>query len=269
MACQKLIDLPLQEEETRVVIEGLISDKEGRQFVSVARSLNYYKTGKLPPVVDATVNLLDSNNNVIEQFIYNSQDSVYKSTSNFIAQPGSSYKVQVELDNEVYEASGQIIPNATLDSIYYLSDDQLKSLGISPFGEGYFLFVDGSIPREEISYFKLALTVNDTLRNSRGDLSNSILTSEFFGNDFQFLPVPGSVEAKDSVQLELYTLTEDVFQYYLEFVNLLFNDGGVFSPPPVNPTSNIENITTPDKFALGFIQFSSVIEQNIYIEEEQ
>jgi hypothetical protein len=127
------------------------------------------------------------------------------------------------------------------------------------------MFVNGRLNNEGVEYFKLDVTVNDTLRSSRGALSNSILTSEFFGKEFRALPIPGSFKEKDSVDLELYTLNEDVYQYYVEFINLLFNDGGVFSPPPVNPTTNIENITNPENQPLGFIQFSSVQKRRLII----
>lgn len=63
-------------------------------------------------------------------------------------------------------------------------------------------------------------------------------------------------------------MNEDVYQYYVEFINLLFNDGGVFSPPPVNPDSNIKNITNPENKPLGFIQFSSLQRKRLVIEKE-
>jgi len=154
-----------------------------------------------------------------------------------------------------------------LDSIYYLSEEELQNLGQQVIGEGYFMFVNGRLNNEGIEYFKLDITVNDTLRNSRGALSNSVLTSEFFGKEFRALPVPGTFKEKDTVDLQLYTLNEDVYQYYIEFINLLFNDGGVFSPPPVNPTTNIKNLTNSENPPLGFIQFSSIQRRSLIIEE--
>ena len=73
----------------------------------------------------------------------------------------------------------------------------------------------------------------------------------------------------DTVSLRLFSLDEAVYDYYTEFINLLFNDGGVFSPPPVNATSNISNITTPENFPLGYIQFSSVLEQEVIIKDDE
>jgi hypothetical protein len=131
------------------------------------------------------------------------------------------------------------------------------------------MFVNGRLNNQGTEYFKLDVTVNDTLRNSRGDFSNSVLSSEFFGKEFVALPVPGIFDAEDSVGLELYTLNEDMYQYYVEFINLLFNDGGVFSPPPVNPTSNIRNLTNPENKPLGYVQFSSVQRRSVVIKERQ
>lgn len=267
-SCQEIIDLDLNQAESKIVLEGKITDDGDIRWVKLSKSLNYYDTGKLPPISNATVTLLDANDNEVERFSYSERDSTYKSFQNATLEIGQEYKIQIEVDNEILEASGNIFQNATLDSIYYLSTEQLKEQGLPAFGEGYFMFVDGALNNEGIEYFRLEVTVNDTLRDGRGDISNSILTSEFFGKQFVGLPVPGSFEEEDTVMLELYTLDEDVYQYYIEFINLLFNDGGVFSPPPVNPTTNIVNLTNPENIPLGFVQFGSVIKYELIIEAE-
>ncbi|RUA33659.1 MAG: DUF4249 domain-containing protein [Bacteroidetes bacterium] len=266
-SCQEVIDLELNEADPRIVIEGEIVNKNTIHRIRISESLNYYDTGRMNPVSDAEIRLLDENNNVISGFIYNPQDSNYQTYDSLRLEIGAEYKIQIEINDELLEAKGKLLENATLDSIYYLSDKEMQALGQPVFGEGYFLFVDGRLNNEGVEYFKLDVIVNDTLRNSRGALSNSILTSEFFGKEFQALPVPGSFEEADTVDLELYTLNEDVYQYYVEFINLLFNDGGVFSPPPVNPDSNIKNITNPENEPLGFIQFSSVQRRSLVIKK--
>lgn len=266
-SCQEVIDLELNEADPKIVIEGEIVNKNTIHRIRISESLNYYDTGRMNPVSDAEIRLLDENNNVISGFIYNPQDSNYQTYDSLRLEIGAEYKIQIEINDELLEAKGKLLENATLDSIYYLSDKEMQALGQPVFGEGYFLFVDGRLNNEGVEYFKLDVIVNDTLRNSRGALSNSILTSEFFGKEFQALPVPGSFEEADTVDLELYTLNEDVYQYYVEFINLLFNDGGVFSPPPVNPDSNIKNITNPENEPLGFIQFSSVQRRSLVIKK--
>lgn len=264
-SCQEIIDLDLEQSEPKLVIEGKLINEQSFQKVKISESLNYYDTAGMPPFTQAEVSLLDSDYNLIEEFVYYNEDSVYRSNSPIELAVGEEYILQIEAKGELLEAKGKILENATLDSLYYLSAEELKSLGQPTFGEGFFMFVSGELNNEGIEYFKLDVTVNDTLRNSRGALSNSVLTSEFFGKNFQALPVPGTFEKEDSVVLELYTLNEDVYQYYVEFINLLFNDGGVFSPPPVNPKTNIKNLTKPENEPLGFIQFSSIQRRNIII----
>jgi len=267
--CQEIIDVDLTQSEPKLVIEGRLVNERSFQKIKISESINFYDTAGLSPFKDAEVSLLDGNSNVIAQFTYQSEDSAYITNNPLSLTVGENYVLQIEAKGELLEAQGTVLENATLDSLYYLSDKELESIGQPSFGEGYFMFVNGSLNNEGIEYFKLDVTVNDTLRNSRGDFSNSVLTSEFFGRDFQALPVPGSFEEEDSVGLELYTLNEDVYQYYVEFINLLFNDGGVFSPPPVNPTTNIKNLTNPENEPLGFIQFSSVQRKSIVIEKRE
>jgi len=265
--CQEIIDLDLEKSDTRVVIEGRIVDENSIKKIKISQSLNYYDTGKMQPIANAEISLLDGNDNLISEFIYNSQDSTYQTFDSLRLDVGSEYRIQILVNDELLEAKGEILENPTLDSIYYLSEEELQNLGQQVIGEGYFMFVNGRLNNEGIEYFKLDITVNDTLRNSRGALSNSVLTSEFFGKEFRALPVPGTFKEKDTVDLQLYTLNEDVYQYYIEFINLLFNDGGVFSPPPVNPTTNIKNLTNSENPPLGFIQFSSIQRRSLIIEE--
>lgn len=267
--CQEIIDIDLEQSELKLVIEGSLVNERSMQKIKISESLNYYDTAEMSPFTDAQVSLLDANNNIVTQFNYNSEDSAYTSNSPVALSVGSEYILQIDAKGELLEAKGTILENATLDSIFYLSDKELETIGQQSFGEGFFMFVNGRLNNEGVEYFKLDVTVNDTLRNSRGDFSNSVLTSEFFGKEFVALPVPGTFDAQDSVGLELYTLNEDMYQYYVEFINLLFNDGGVFSPPPVNPTTNIKNLTNPENKPLGYIQFSSVQRRSIVIKERE
>jgi len=175
-SCQEVIDLDLEQSETKIVIEGEIVDKNTIQRIKVSQSLNYYDTGNMSPVSNAEISLLDANDNLISNFIYNSEDSLYQTFDSLRLDVGSEYKIQIVVNEELLEAKGKILENPTLDSIYYLSEEDLQNLGQQVIGEGYFMFVNGRLNNEGIEYFKLDVSVNDTLRNSRGALSNSVLT---------------------------------------------------------------------------------------------
>ena len=59
----------------------------------------------------------------------------------------------------------------------------------------------------------------------------------------------------------MYSITREAFVYYNDLFNLINNDGGMFSPPPANPRSNVIN------GALGYFQASAIEMETIIIEE--
>ena len=54
-ACEKTVYLDLDKTNPKVVIEGMITDRENMQFVKVSRSAGFYSTGGTPKITDATV----------------------------------------------------------------------------------------------------------------------------------------------------------------------------------------------------------------------
>jgi hypothetical protein len=99
--------------------------------------------------------------------------------------------------------------------------------------------VYGKIPFETDNFYRVKIIRNDTLLNRRSDyllfddsFGTSILDNGFELSGFAF-------EKNDKVKLELYRLNQAPYNYLTQLVNLLFNDGGLFSPPPQNPITNI------------------------------
>ncbi len=268
-SCAEIIDIKIPQTDSKLVIEGKLLNEHSLQSIKIFESLSYHDHTDLAPYKEAEVNLMDQQHNVLHSFIYSPEDSLYRSADSIELIVGQIYVLQIEAKGEILEAKGEILKNATLDSLFYLSAEDLQITGQQVYGEGYFLFVNGKLNNEGIEYFKLDITVNGYFRNAKNDFTNSILTSEYFGQEFQALPIPGSFEEDDAVVLEFYTINEDVYQYFIEFRNLFANDGGVFSPPPVNPKTNIKNLTNPENNPLGYIQFSSVNRRNVIIEKRE
>ena len=71
-------------------------------------------------------------------------------------------------------------------------------------------------------------------------------------------------QKNDRVRMELYRLNKDAFVYLSQLVNLLFSDGGLFSPPPQNPTSNIRVINGKGE-VLGYFVVSPVLTRTVVI----
>lgn len=261
VACRDIIELDLREQSGRVVIEALCTDQPGENWVKVSRSLTFFDTSNPPEVTDAIVELFDENGQLIELLEYDETAKLYKSTAGLQLLTGETYTLHVTVDNEIYENTSKLIENGQLDSLYYFF---VPELFFRP--EGYYVYVDGRIPKDEERYFRWLIYVNDTLKNERFDYF--IFDNSLIRDTIRNFELPYALKAQDSVKLEMYTLTRPMFDYYNELVGLLFNDGGVFSPPPVNPTTNIRNITNEENYPLGFVQFSALVREHVFIDED-
>ena len=63
--------------------------------------------------------------------------------------------------------------------------------------------------------------------------------------------------------VEMYSITREAFIYYNDLFNLINNDGGMFTPPPANPRSNVSN------GALGYFQVSALDTASIIVTEPE
>ena len=126
----------------------------------------------------------------------------------------------------------------------------------------------GKIPFEDGNFYRLLVTKNDTLLNGTDDyflfddtFGTNILDNGFELNGFAF-------EENDKVKLQLIRLNENAYDYLVQFVSLLSNDGGLFSPPPENPISNII-ASKGEGQVLGYFMTGSIISKTITIEESE
>lgn len=260
-ACQEVVKVDLKQAESRLVVEGYITDQPQQNYIKLSQSISYYGDEKAPLVKDAQINLLDENDQLITPFSF--QDSVYKpDNSSFAAKMGKPYKVQIKYKGDEYEATGSAEKNVQLDSITYVYKQ--KTLFED---EGYYVKVSGIVPKQNKHYFRWMVYKNDSLFNDPGDYF--IFDTQYLQENVQGFQLPFTFKKGDTVRLESYSLNRDMYDFYNEFVNLLFNDGGVFSGPPVNPTSNVKNLNDPENIALGFVQFSSVEKTSVIIEDKK
>lgn len=259
-ACQEVIDYELPVDEPQLVIEGNLTywaDEPDRNQVSVSVSMSgsYYSTDDFPSVNDAFLQLDDITQGITYDLsLAEDQEGVYQNTENIPMAIDNEYRLRVSYEGNEYEASGTLLPVAELDSFSYRYREETIFLE-----EGYYFFFSGSTPKERgINYYRFKIYEDDSLYNERSDYL--IQSDEFLQSEIDTLQLANyAFEEGDSVRIEMYSLERDMFRYYNELVELLFNDGGLFSSPPSNPTTNIINTTHPDQPPLGFFQISSAL----------
>src|SRR5689334_9497128 len=99
-SCEVPITLDLKQTPSKVVIEALVTDKPGKQYVKVTRSNSFYDDGVIPNITDAQVMVKDDLGN---EFPFDAaSDSAgyyFPQQNDFAGEIGRIYYLTVTVDN--------------------------------------------------------------------------------------------------------------------------------------------------------------------------
>jgi hypothetical protein len=262
-SCQEEVRLELKNMEKIPVIEAIWTNRSSVNKVVVTYSRDYYDTVANQTLTDAEVSITNLHSGNQVRFMYVDHLGHYLPLNNQVAEIGKRYRLEVKLDGKVYFSEGEMLEPPVLDSVTYaFSEQQLFR------NEGYYVTVYGKIPFDRDNYYRVKVIRNDTLLNRRSDY---LLFDDSFGTsilDNGFELAGFAFEKNDKVKLQLYRLNKAPYDYLNQLVNLLFNDGGLFSPPPQNPTSNIYPEDGIGRIG-GYFLTSPVLSKTVYIDVQE
>ncbi|MEO7992269.1 MAG: DUF4249 domain-containing protein [Chryseolinea sp.] len=262
-SCEKTVDLDLRQSESKIVIEGQVTNHPGYQYVRVTRTAGFYDDGATPRVTNANVSVKDDLGN---EFLFNhnpggSADSTgyYLPDVAFEGEIGRTYTLTVEVDGEIYTAQDKLFSVSGIDSLSYRinPDEQEDPKDDNKF---YEVLLYAKEPQDEENYYLFKFFRNDSLKVYN-------LTDIYFADDkvlgeaIDGLGSPVYFAPNDKARIEMYSISRAGYIYYVDLQNLLNNDGGLFSQPPSNSRTNLSN------GAYGFFQASEVDVKTILIEE--
>ena len=261
-ACEKTVTLDLDQTQTRVVIEGQVTDVSTQNFVKISRSTGFYNTGKTTRITDATVMVEDNEGNAYPFVHYpgDHADSVgfYFPEVPFSGVAGRTYKLTVMSGGEIYEATDQLFRVVPIDKLEYRINENEESDPDHP-GRFYELLLFVKEPQDTRDYYLFKSYRNDSLK-FMNETDVYFADDELIGENIDGIPLPLFYGTGDKAGVEVYSLSRDAFVYYRDLQKLLNNDGGLFGTPPANPRSNLSN------GALGLFQASAVKSAEMQIE---
>lgn len=261
-SCQEEVDLPLATIDKAIpVIEGVWTDKDYYNEVKITLAKNYFDTTERTVISDAEVFVMTPERDLVLKLTYTPSTESYKSSqSQAIVEVGRTYELHVAWQDKYYVASGTMLAPPILDSLTYEYKEERLF-----YDEGYFIKAYGKIPFDEDNNYRIRVIENDSLKNSRDDY---LLFDDTFGLKFfeEGLELGYAFEKGDRVRMELFRMNRDVYNYFTELVGLLYNDGGLFSPPPQNPDTNIR-IQQGGGDVLGYFMVSPVLSETVLIRE--
>ncbi|PZX50629.1 uncharacterized protein DUF4249 [Algoriphagus ratkowskyi] len=260
-SCQEEVNLPLAMIDDDVpVIEAIWTDNAFYNEVSISLARNYFDAIETNVIADANVYITIPGTTRRIPFEFNNNTQSYLPVRiDEVAKVGVTYQLNVFWDDNEFVSSGILLAPPTVDSVTYeYKEERLFR------DEGYYIKVYGEIPFETDNYYRIKVIENDTLKNNRDDY---LLFDDTFGLKFfsDGLELNYSFEIGDKVRLELFRMNESSFKYLSQLVNLLYNDGGLFSPPPQNPDSNIQ-VVNGNSAILGYFNVTSVLARTVKIE---
>ena len=262
-SCQEEVILPLgSKEELIPTIEAFWTDQGFYNEVKISLSKDYYDSLPIEIVRDAEVVITVPGTDKVIPFQFLPGLNTYRPVNTLErAQVGERYQLNVKWGDNIYRSEGVMLEPPIVDSLTWKFEEERLFRE-----EGYYIKVYGRVPFQEDNNYRIRVIENDTLKNQREDY---LLFDDTFGLQFfeQGLELGSAFEENDRVRLELFRLNRDAYNYLNELVNLLFNDGGLFSPPPQNPTTNIKVVQGKPE-VLGYFMVSPVLVRTVVIQEK-
>lgn len=228
ISCDKIITLPLGDNETKVVIEANITDKPGPYFVKLSRSIS--------------INAADSNSIIDNGFITINDNTDIKDTLKYIGSglyktnlirgvSGRTYFLTVKIDGKTYSAQSTMPNKVNLDSL------RINTFPVN--GEvRYSVIPVYKDPVELGNSYRLIQKINDTLDNNYNIFTDNLNNGKINQRPLNSGNEDITIKLFDIVSVEMQCISPaaQVYYYTLSQVGGAGPGGGT---APTNPPNNI------------------------------
>ena len=253
-SCQKVINVDLNAADPQFVIEANLYEGSHDFKVRITKTTSYFSSGGTIPVVNnASVTLTD--NSGTPKSLLATGDGWYE-LANYTAINNTTYKLTVLVDGKTFTADSYLPVSPTIDSLTY------KEFS-GGFGGGnfdpYLMTLHFQDSATVNNFHRIIVTKNDSLQNEPFDLY--LLDDKI--RDGQYINAPifsAFCDIGDSMDVELLSMDEYVYDYYVTLGDILTGDANN-SAAPANPNTNFSN------GALGYFGAFSSKKKSIRITE--
>lgn len=247
-SCTEIIDIDLPTAEPRLVVEGNLDfNKMGTTdtvFVKLSLTTDYFNL-EIPPVNNARVHLIDKEGN---QYLFQELEQTGRYYSTEIAKPndGDSFKLKIEYDNDLYEATETYLSSPEILEI--------KQTRETFFNDDYYVlriyYQDVPRANENLNYYYLLFN------EPRKRPHPVVLSNEYSkGSRMESMFIADKdIKVGEQIELELGQISRNYYDFTLRLSDAINNGGGPFQVPSGQITGNVKNLTTPEKEALGYFR---------------
>lgn len=253
-SCEDIVTLNVPSSDHYLVVDATLTNLPGPQKIILSRSQDYFDNTDAPKISAANVSILDNDG---REYIFKEMKSELgsyvwtpTSPSEVLGKIGRSYTLTVKSSNEVFVATETMRRVPPIDSILYQFDEAnpRQSSGGKP-KNGYEAQFYARDPMGAGDCFRIKTYKNKKLFNGTQNLVffyDAAFQKGALADGLMFiLPIRRSISpelylAKDTLKVELYSISEDQFNFYSQ-ARLELNNAGLFSRPAANIPTNFKN----------------------------
>lgn len=230
VSCEKVIDVPLEESERRIVVEAVFRDHPGDNYVLISKTGSVYDDSEFEKISGATVTITDKAGTVYTLTEVPGTPGKYAHPT-FQAMTNDAYTLSVVTGTETFTSTAKTYYKPELDALSYL--EQVGSFGVGT-DTTYLVFFDFTDDAGTDNFYRVNAWVNGA-----ADKNLYVTNDELFDGQPYSQPLfATTVEKGDTVLVELQSMDKSAYTYFFSLSSA--NASGPFAPTPANPVSNME-----------------------------
>ena len=247
-ACQKVIDVNLNDSDPQYVVEGNVDDGPGPYTVKITRSVNFSNDNTFPAVAAALVVISDITADITDTL--KEQSAGLYATTVLTGIPGHEYRLYIQSGSRIFTATSVVPAPVPVDSVglqkSVFGGTNLYPVPVyrDPITPGNNYRITASVNHIRIKSWRVR---NDAITN--GQVSQSPFfydTGDDSGN-----PV---IHSGDSVFVNLQTIDKGVYEFYRTLDATQDQNAAAIA----NPISNIQG-GAMGYFSAGAVQVRGIL----------
>lgn len=280
-SCTEAYDVDFKSYEPKLVVDAQLLDIDTIHYIRLTLSKasfqvyqewdgksDFYPIEKFESVIDAHLQVIENsedtfifvNKNINIENNEKTKENGYYRSNDLKIKAGNTYTLKINWQNKEYTSSCYVNQVPKIDTVTFELKDA-PSIGKDKFKIPYLWFKDN--PATKDYYLFITNNVGNAV------WSRAILDDEFLAPEIQGIDVFKGESILywrnaypddhfgGGVRIEMHSISKEVYEYYKALIGQFRNDGGVYTPSPASPPSNISN------GALGFFRVSTVEVLNI------
>lgn len=256
-SCQKVIQVDLKDADEKIIVDAIITDSLGLNYVTLSRTTSFYTSNlENTRISDAQVMVTNAKTNEI--FVFTEQSKGVYTNPTILTSPGDVFNLLIVAGEDTITATAEVPSQKVLLDSIYVRKSEFSFIGDmhegvpsykDPVGIGnnYLLWAFLNGKNTTASSFS-----NDEFRD--GQVNKSAVS--FKDIDFETATNLNEFMPGDTLTVALHNVSKPVYTFY----STLFQNSSAIVGNPANPTSNV-NGRAIGVFIASTVSYKTIIAQ--------